>query len=203
MQYGYARVSTVAQSYKYGLDVQVQQLIDAGVPKENIYCDAYTGTKQSRPEWDKLLARIQANDTLVVCKLDRIARSAINGLEVVQELLKRDIDVHILNMGHLNNSPMGKMMMTMFFGFAEFERDMIVERCQAGRAEARRNNPDYRDGGKPKFTSAQRNHAMELLDSGKSFTEVSRLTGISVSTLTRERRRRKAEEVHITVRRSE
>lgn len=190
MKYGYARVSTAQQATKYGLDVQQDQLRGAGA--EVIFSDAYTGTKASRPEWDKLLAAIQPGDELLVCKLDRIARSAVNGIEVIDALMERGVTVNILNMGRMDQTPQGKLIRTIFLGFAEFERDMIVTRTQEGKARARATNPNFTEGRPKKYAKPQLDHAMDLLASGGSYSTVAAQTGISVSTLVRERRNRKA-----------
>ena len=104
MIYGYARVSTKGQA-KDGnsLEVQENALRSAGATK--IYADAFTGTKTHRPELDKLMTVMQAGDTMVVTKLDRIARSATQGIELIQKLLDKGITVHVLNMGLLDNTP--------------------------------------------------------------------------------------------------
>ena len=189
MKYGYARVSTAQQATKYGLDVQNEQLRDAGV--EKIYADAYTGTKANRPEWDKLLTELKPGDELIVCKLDRIARSAVNGLEVINDLMRKGVVVNILNIGRLDNSPQGKLIRTIFLAFSEFERDMIVTRTQEGKARAKATNPEFTEGRPRKYSKDQLDHAMDLL-STNSFSTVERMTGISKSSLVRESRRRRA-----------
>lgn len=189
MKYGYARVSTAQQATKYGLDVQKEQLQDAGA--EKIYADAYTGTKANRPEWDILLSELKSGDELIVCKLDRIARSAVNGLEVIDALMSKGVVVNILNIGRMDNSPQGKLIRTIFLAFSEFERDMIVTRTQEGKARAKETNPDFTEGRPKKYSRDQMDHAIQLL-STNSYTKVEAMTGISKSTLVRESRRRKA-----------
>lgn len=145
MIYGYARVSTVGQAnYGNSLAGQEEQLRSAGC--EEIYHDSFTGTKMDRPEFTALLARLKSGDRLVVTKLDRFARTAAGGIETIRELLNRGVSIHILNMGLIDNTPTGRLMVTMLLGFAEFDRDMIVERTQSGKAVARASKPDYREG---------------------------------------------------------
>ena len=147
MKYGYSRVSSKGQDkYGNGLEVQEKQLQDNGA--EVIYYESYTGTKKHRPELDKLMAVLQEGDTLIVTKLDRIARSTRDGLDIIDELLAKGVTIHILNMGKFDTSPAGKLMRTIFFAFAEFERDMIVERTNEGKAICRENNPEWREGRK-------------------------------------------------------
>ena len=89
MVYGYARVSTRGQDrYGNGLDVQEAMLKENGA--EVIYCESFTGTKKHRPELDKLMGQLKDGDTLIVCKLDRIARSARDGLDIIDDLLGRE-----------------------------------------------------------------------------------------------------------------
>lgn len=187
MLYGYARVSTRTQA-KDGnsLEAQENALRSAGAIK--IYADAFTGTKTNRPELDKLMAVMQSGDTMVVTKLDRIARSATQGIELVQKLLDRGIVVHVLNMGLMDNTPTGKLIRNIMLAFAEFERDMIVERTQEGKAIAKQ-NPDFKEGRPKKFSKAQVSHAVELLDE-YSYKQVEQMTGISKSTLIRAKRKR-------------
>ena len=147
MIYGYARVSTKGQDrYGNSLQDQMEKLQAAGC--EKIFHDSFTGTKMERPEFSKLLKQLQAGDVLVVTKLDRFARTAADGAKTVQELHARGVEVHVLNMGRADNTPMGKLMVTMLLAFAEFERDMIVERTSTGKAIAKANNPDWREGRK-------------------------------------------------------
>lgn len=194
MNYGYARVST-AKQMKDGnsIEDQTAKLKEAGA--QEIVTDAYTGTKLDRPNFTKLLERLQPGDTLIVTKLDRLARSAVEGGTIVQELHAKGIKIHILNMGIADDTGMGKLIVTMLLAFAEFERDMIVERTQSGKAIARANGKRV-DGRPKKFHPAQLDHAMQLLEEGHSFTAVEEKTGISKSTLVREKRNRKAKTIH-------
>ena len=144
MVYGYARVSTKGQaSDGNGLEVQEKALREHGA--EVIYKDSFTGTKKHRPELDKLLSVVKAGDTVVVTKLDRIARSTIQGCELMNELFAKGVAVNVLNMGMMDNSDTGKLIRSVFFAFAEFERDMIVSRTSEGKAVARERE-DYREG---------------------------------------------------------
>ena len=185
MIYGYARVSTKTQA-KDGNSLEAQENALRVAGATEIYADAFTGTKSHRPELDKLLAIMQSNDTLKVTKLDRIARSATQGIELIQSLLDKGITVHVLNMGVMDNTPTGKLVRNVMLAFAEFERDMIVERTTEGKAIAKQ-NPDFKEGRPPKYSRAQLNHAMELLEK-YSYKQVEDMTGISKSTLLRTKR---------------
>ena len=136
MIYGYARVSTVGQR-KDGnsLEDQEAKLRDNGA--EQVFVDAFTGTKLERPEFQRLMSLVQSGDTIVATKLDRVSRSASQGIALVDELLAKGVTLHILNMGVMNNTPTGKLIRNIMFSFAEFERDMIVTRTAEGKAVAR------------------------------------------------------------------
>jgi DNA invertase Pin-like site-specific DNA recombinase len=130
---------------------------------------------------------LKEGDTLVVCKLDRFARTAIEGVRTVRDLFERGVRVHILNMGLIEKPLTGNLILTVMLAFAEYERGMIVERTQTGKAIARL-DPNFREGRPKKYTKCQLQHAIELLDSGKSYKQVEAMTGISKSTLIRARR---------------
>ena len=187
MIYGYARVSTRGQA-KDGnsIEAQVQLLTEAGAT--TIYREAFTGTTTDRPEFEKLISVLNAGDTMVVTKLDRIARSASEGSKLIKELIDKGVSVNVLNMGKMDDTPTGRLICNIMFAFAEFERDMIVERTQEGRAIARK-NPNFREGRPKKFSRTQMDHAMELLKD-HSFSQVVQLTGISKATLAREKSKR-------------
>lgn len=187
MIYGYARVSTKGQA-KDGnsLEAQEKALKEAGATK--IYTDAFTGTKTDRLEFDKLMNELRSGDTLIVTKLDRFARSMSQGSELVSELIEKGIKVYILNIGIMDNTPSSKLIRNVFFAFAEFERDMIVERTQEGKTIAKQ-NPDFKEGRPKKYCKKQVEHALELLEN-HSYKQVEDLTGISKSTLIRAKRSR-------------
>ena len=187
--YGYARVSTAGQ-FKDGnsLEYQENKLIEAGA--QEVVKEGYTGTKLNRPLFTKLIETLKSGDTLVVTKLDRFARNTREGLEVIQQLIDMNITFKILNMGTFDNSPQGKMSITMFLAFAEFERDMIVQRTQEGKAIAKTKD-GFKEGRPEKYTKSQLDHAMELLKEN-SYTQVEVMTKISKSTLTREARKRRS-----------
>lgn len=149
MRWGYGRVSSKGQKlYGMSLEDQLEKLLAQGIDREHILMDAYTGTKMDRPEFTRLLSLMEPGDELVVCKLDRFARTAPEGAMLVRELVERGIKVNILNMGVADNTPMGKVMVTVMLAFAEYERDMIVERTAMGKAMKREHDPEWREGRK-------------------------------------------------------
>lgn len=186
MVYGYCRVSTQWQA-KDGNSLEAQEKLLKENGAEEIYSDAFTGTKAHRPELDKLLDKLQPGDKLVITKLDRIARSASQGIELIQELLDNGITVHVLNMGLMDNTPTGKLIRNIMLAFAEFERDMIIERTQEGKAIAKK-QPDFSEGRPRLYSKKQIQHALGLLQN-HSYKQVTELTGISKSTLIRAKNR--------------
>ena len=185
MIYGYARVSTATQGRDgNSLEDQVAALERYGC--QEIVTETFTGKTMERPKFLALLERLQEGDTLVVCKLDRFARTAIEGVQVVRELFERGIRVHILNMGLVENTLTGNLILTVMLAFAEYERGTIVERTQTGKAVARQ-DPNFRDGRPKKFKPEQIALALSLLDQGKTYRQITTMTGISKSTLIRAR----------------
>ena len=186
MIYGYARVSTTTQqNLGNSLEEQVASLTAYGC--QEIIQEAFTGKTMERPAFQSLFSKLTANDTLVVTKLDRFARTAIEGVQTVRNLFERGVRVHILNMGLVENTLTGNLILTVMLAFAEYERGMIVERTQSAKI-ALRQNPDFKDGRPKKFSAQQISLALDLLKSGKSYGQVSKMSGISQSTLIRARK---------------
>lgn len=148
MIYGYARVSSRGQ-YVDGtsIDDQVRVLNENGAMQ--IYYDTYTGTKMHRPEFDKMMDAVQDGDTIIVTKLDRLGRTSEGIIRLIKDLIDRDITVKVLNMGTIENTPVGRLVVTFLAGIAEFERDLIVERTAAGKAYKKLNDPEWKDGRRP------------------------------------------------------
>ncbi len=147
MIYGYARVSTKGQA-KDGnsLESQRKALTEAGATE--IICESFTGTKIERPMFDRLKAKLQPGDKVIVTKLDRFARSAAQGSQLIEELIGEGVVVQVLNIGIMDNTPTGKLIRNIMLSFAEFERDMIVERTREGKEIAREKG--VRVDGRPK-----------------------------------------------------
>ncbi|HAU87477.1 MAG TPA: resolvase [Lachnospiraceae bacterium] len=177
MKYGYARVSTKNQD----LDIQLQHLKSEKC--EIIYQEKYTGAKSDRPEFQKCLAALKEGDTLVVTKLDRLARNTKEGIEIIDDLFNRNVKVHVLNVGLLENTTLGRFFLQNMLAFAEMERSIILERTQEGLNKARQ-NPNFKEGRPKKFSKHQIKLALKLMDS-HSVRQVSEMTGISMSTLFR------------------
>jgi DNA invertase Pin-like site-specific DNA recombinase len=143
---GYARVSTRDQN----LDLQVDALKSAGC--ERIYQDVAGGAKTARPALDDMLGQLRAGDVLVIWKLDRMGRSLTHLVELVGDLLKRKIGLLSLNDPINTTSAQGRLVFNLFASLAEFERELIRERTQAGLSAARARG---RVGGRPKGLSSE------------------------------------------------
>ena len=191
MIYGYARVSTKKQLEGNGLEVQEKELLAAGADK--VVKEQYTGTTMQRPKLDELLEQLTAGDTLMAAKLDRIARTASEGAEVIRSLQERGVAVHILNIGVLDSSTTGRLMTHVLLAFAEFERDLIIERTQAGR-EVARTHAGYREGRRP-LPKARKDAAVAMILDGKSYKEACEATGLSRSTILRAMQAERAQQV--------
>ena len=188
---GYCRVSSKCQMKEgYSLEIQTKEILDR---YENaiIIQEQFTGTTTDRPIFNTLVEGLQQGDTLVVTKLDRLARNTVEGIQIVQDFFNRGVAVHVLNVGLLENTSMGKFFLTTLFAVAEMERNTIIERTQTGKALAK-TKAGFKEGRPKEYTQTQIDMALDLLEN-HSYTEVEKKTKISKSTLVRAMRKRKAE----------
>ncbi len=144
--FGYARVSTIDQN----LDAQKDTLLKYGC--EKIYYEKASGKNVERPQLQKLLSSLREKDIVVVYKLDRLARSLKDLIDLVNELAKKKVDFVSVSDGIDTSTAVGKLMFHLVGAFAEFERDIISERTKVGLESARARG---RNGGKPKGLSAE------------------------------------------------
>lgn len=131
MKYGYTRTST---KDKQDDDLQRRALVEAGVDAANIYSDQVSGSKKAttRSGWSALEVRLREGDELVLWRIDRLGRSMIDVITTVQELLERGVAVRSLSDGIDPSTREGKLMLSLMATFAEYERELIQERVQAG-----------------------------------------------------------------------
>ncbi|MBQ7703926.1 MAG: recombinase family protein [Selenomonadaceae bacterium] len=191
MRYGYARVSTRKQVRENnGLKAQIELLKKNDC--EKIVQEEITGKTNTRPKLNWLLGQLTEGDTLVVTKLDRLARSVREGAALIEDLFNRGVTVYILDIGTLDNTPTGKLVMHIFLAIAEFERTLILERTNLGK-EVARTKAGYREGRRPIDALKKRDAADLFLFHGKTYKEILNLTGLSSATLTRAVRARKDE----------
>ena len=184
MIYGYARVSSKKQLHGNSLEEQTTTLTANGAI--SITAEQFTGKTTSRPKLQALIDSLQPGDTLMVTKLDRLARNVTEGIELIRALFKKEVKVHVINIGLLENTSMGNFFITTLLAVAELERNMILERTQAGK-EVARTKAGFREG-RPPLPKEKINLALDLL-TNHSYKEVETMTGISRATLGRYRRR--------------
>ena len=185
MRYGYARVGTKGQARDgNSLEAQTKLLKDNGA--EVIFHDAFTGTKIDRPELNKLVDMLQEGDTLIVTKLDRLGRSLSKTSELITDLIERGVTVNIITLGVLSNSSVNTLMRNVLLAFAQFERDMIIERTSEGK-EIARQNPDYKEGRKTKRTPEFEEYLAKVERGELTIKEACSALGISANSFRRYR----------------
>lgn len=178
MLIGYARVSTDDQR----LDNQRAVLTSVGC--QRIYEEKISGTKRERPELTKLLDNLRDGDVLITTRLDRLARSTRDLLEIAEILNARGVGLRSLAEPWIDTtSPSGKMVLTVFAGIAEFERSLIVDRTRSGRLAAQKKG--VRFGRPPKLSIEQIVIAKRLIDEGTSVREAAHLLNCHHATLYR------------------
>ena len=179
---GYARVSTKGQAHDgTSLESQETLLMENGC--DFVLADSCSGTNLNRPILQQVLAELTEGDILMVTKLDRLSRNVADGVSLINSLVDRGIIVHVLNIGRIERTPMGTMMLNMLLAFAQFERDCIVERTQEGKQRAKL-RPDYVDGRPRALSDERRKYAVSLLKD-HTYKEAARLMGISERTMYR------------------
>lgn len=194
MIYGYARVSTKCQAADgNGLDAQEKEIL-AKYENAIVYKEAYTGTTTDRPVFKEIINKLKQNDTLVVAKLDRLARNTVEGIEIVKEIFKKKASVHVLNVGLLEDTAMGQFFLTTLLAVAELERNQIIERTQAGKAIAKQNNPNFKEG-RPKTDDKLIKLVIELSKNNHTIKEIVEITNLSRSTVMRIRKEYLADEL--------
>ena len=191
MIYGYARVSAKTQLKGNSLQDQKKELKKNGC--QEIIEEQFSGKTTARPKFENLIMnQLHPGDTLVVTKLDRFARNVTEGVFTIRYLFSKGIRVHVLNVGLLENTAMGNFFITTLLAVAELERCMILERTAAGK-EIARTREGYKEG-RPRIAPAKIELALGLLEK-YSYKKVAEMTGISVATLARYRRKKKEEAV--------
>lgn len=192
MKLGYGRVSTVIQK----LDTQEQQLMDVGVPKNYIFMEKVTGTSTAqRKELKNLLSHVREGDTIYVTKIDRLARSIIDLNKIVKEINSKGANVYFIkeNIEFSANSdanPLQVLLFNLLGAFAQFERDIIVERTKEGRERAKSQGKHM---GRPGKAEKNIKRAIELYknreSNGLSVNEIAKQTDVPRTTIYSELRK--------------
>jgi DNA invertase Pin-like site-specific DNA recombinase len=176
--YGYARVSTDGQS----LASQDAQLHAAGCAK--VYAEKISGARSNRPELAKVLKRLDAGDVLIVTRLDRLARSTRDLLNILDDIAKRGAGFKSLHDAWADTtSAHGRLMVTILAGLAEFERELILARTSDGRTRAKARG--VRFGRPAALTPHQRQEALQRLAQGEAQADVARSFNVSQATVSR------------------
>jgi DNA invertase Pin-like site-specific DNA recombinase len=176
--FGYARVSTDGQS----LASQDAQLRAAGCAK--VYAEKVSGAKTDRPELAKVLRRLEAGDVLMVTRLDRLARSTRDLLNILDAIGKAGAGFKSLGDTWADTTtPHGRLMLTVLGGLAEFERELILARTSDGRSRAKAKG--VRFGRPPSLTAHQRQEAIQRLTNGEAQADIARTYAVSQSTISR------------------
>lgn len=182
MKYGYIRVSSKSQEQNTSLTQQRADVIAAGA--ETVVEEVFSGgTVANRPQFSEMIAKLKSGDELIVTKLDRFARTVSEGSALAQKLYNNGITLNILNLGKIENNGVGNLLLNVMLSFAQFEKDMINERCREGK-EIAKQRPDFREGRPKVYHREQITHAITLLEK-HSYRQVENMTGISKSTLVR------------------
>jgi len=176
--YGYARVSTDGQS----LQSQTEALHQAGAAR--VYSEKQSGVYTDRPQLARAIAALGDGDTLIVCKLDRLARSTRDLLNTLDAIGKIGASFKSLNDPWADTTtPHGRLMVTVLGGLAEFERHLILTRTAEGRTRAQA--AGVRFGRKPSLTAYQRAEALRRRAAGETLTAIAQLFGVSHMTIAR------------------
>ena len=125
--YGYCRVSSKSQLDNNSLEQQEREIIEKYYNAE-IYKEQYTGTKKERPVFNEVVSKVSKGDILVVTKLDRLARTVKEGIEIIEDLFKKGVAVHVLNVGLLEDTTMGRFFMTTMLAVVEMEDRKNIKR---------------------------------------------------------------------------
>lgn len=178
MIYGYARVSTDGQS----VETQREALLAAGA--EKVFQETASGAKTDRAQLRRLLALLAPGDTLLVTRLDRLARSTLDLLNLLRDVGNAGASFRSLGDAWADTTtPQGRLLLTILGGLAEFERHLIMARTGEGRARAKARG--VKMGPKFKLTHHQRQEALARRDAGEAVREIARSYNVSHSTIVR------------------
>ncbi|MEI2774006.1 MAG: recombinase family protein [Candidatus Competibacter sp.] len=178
MNIGYARVSTDGQS----VAVQVRQLTEAGC--EKVFQEVASGAQRDRAQLRRLLAALAPGDVVTVTRLDRLARSTRDLLNLLATLGEKQAGFRSLGDAWADTTtPHGRLLLTVLGGLAEFERELIRARTSEGRARAQAQG--VKMGRKPKLTAHQRREALARREQGETVTAIARSYNVSHSTISR------------------
>ncbi len=181
MIYGYASVS-VKGNFESNTIEEQKKLIKQRYPSAEMIIEKYDNPKD-RPILEECINNMYGGDTLVVSKLDRLCGTIKEGINLIERALSKNIRVNIINMGMIDGTHSGRMIVNIMNAISEFDKAMIVERTQVGKAVAK-TREGFKEGRPKKFTEEEIQEALILLQTN-SYKVVEEKTGISKSTLIR------------------
>lgn len=180
MQYGYIRVANFESKNFVSFEEQKTQIHDM-----------YPEAVLIPASLDEIIERMEYQDILICTTLDRFCSNINYGIQQINTILNKGCCIHILNMGLIDNTETGQLILQQLLAFALYQKQISSERSYKGKVKAKQ-NPKFRDGRKPKYTKKQLDRAYALLEE-KSFRQVEQITGISYSTLWRYKAKKDAE----------
>ena len=178
--FAYARVSTGSQS----TENQRLEIEGAGYAPAYFFSDTVSGKcpASRRPAFQEMMGKIRRGETLIVAKLDRLGRDSVDVLQTVRQLQDKGVSVIVLQLGNVDlTSPAGKLLLSMLSALAEMERDLLIERTQAGLQRAKAEGKQL--GRKPKTTAAQKQTIRERLQAGETVSALAREFAVSRATI--------------------
>ncbi len=175
---GYARVSTRGQK----LEAQIKALKEAGVEEDHLFQEKVSGAKGDRQELEAMIKHVRKGDTVVVTKLDRIARSTKHLLDIAETLEQKSVTLKILNLQLDTSTATGKMMLTMLGAIAQFERELMLERQAEGFEIAKAKG---KIKGRPKTAQKKSDVVKRLADEGLPKQQIANQVGIGIASVYR------------------
>jgi DNA invertase Pin-like site-specific DNA recombinase len=172
--FGYARVSTSQQS----LDIQIKALKEAGVQEHRIFSDKASGSHSDREGLKLLRLKVEAGDTVLVKKLDRLGRDTAEMIQLIKEFDAMKVSVRFLDDGISTEGTMGKMVVTILSAVAQAERSRILERTNEGRAEAKLKGIKF-----GRKRTIDREKIIALYRAGRGATEIAKQEKVGRSTV--------------------
>ncbi|HCP5224772.1 TPA: recombinase family protein [Legionella pneumophila] len=172
--FGYARVSTSQQS----LDIQINELKDAGVKSHRLFTDKATGSHCDRDGLQTLRIKVEEGDVILVKKLDRLGRDTADMVQLIKEFDSMGVSIRFLDDGISTEGPMGKMVVTILAAVAQAERQRILERTNEGRIDAKLKGVKF-----GRKRTVDRDKIISLYTSGIGATEIAKQIGVGRSTV--------------------
>ena len=173
MNFAYSRVSTSNQSTK----AQIEAINKSGYQIDEFFEEKISGKNKDRPRLQQMLSKLRKGDSVIVSKLDRLARSLKDLLEISNEIDEKRADLIILDQNIDTSKPTGRLVFSILGALAEFERSLIIERTSAGRKIAKENGVKF--GRKSKTSDRDLALIKVLHQEGKSYNEIAKEVGIS------------------------